>query len=50
MKVAILITTMNRLEFIERAVGYYNSLGSPHTIYIGDASDPDTAAQTVSSL
>ena len=50
MKVAILIPTMNRPDFIERTVGYYNSLNSPHPIYIGDASDPVVAAQTAKIL
>ena len=50
MKVAILIPTMNRPDFIERTVGYYNSLNSPHPIYIGDASDPGGAAQTAKIL
>ncbi len=50
MKVAILIPTMNRPDFIERAVAYYNSLSSPHPIYIGDASNPETSALTVNVL
>lgn len=40
MKVAILIPTMNRPEFVKRTLAYYNSLASPHPIYIGDASEP----------
>ncbi len=50
MKVAILIPTMNRPDFIERTVAYYNSLNSPHPIYIGDASDPDASALAVNNL
>ena len=50
MKIAILIPTMNRPEFIERVVAYYNSLNSPHPIYIGDASNPEVAVQTVNNL
>jgi len=50
MKVGILIPTINRPEFIERTVAYYNSLNSPHPIYIGDASDPGIAAKTVETL
>ena len=50
MKVAIIIPTLNRRDFVERAVGYYNSLNSPHPIYLGDASDPDYAAQTAYML
>ena len=43
MKVAILIPTINRPEFIERTVKYYNSIESKHPIYIGDASDDITS-------
>jgi glycosyltransferase domain-containing protein len=50
MKVAILIPTMSRRDFVERTVGYYNSLNSPHPIYLGDASDPEYAAQTAKML
>ena len=38
-RVAILIPTMNRSEFIIRQLRYYASVKSPHPIYIGDASD-----------
>ena len=37
-KVAILIPTINRLEFLIRTIEYYVSINSPHPIYIGDAS------------
>jgi glycosyltransferase domain-containing protein len=53
MKVAILIPTKNRLEFVERTVAYYDSLGSPHPIFFGDASDKGTAkdiARTIESF
>ena len=50
MKVAILIPTMNRPEFVERTVAYYDSLKSPHPIYIGDASPSEIAARTVTCL
>lgn len=50
MKVAILIPTMNRPDFVERTVAYYNSLSSPHPIFIGDASSPVIAAQTAKML
>ncbi len=41
MKVAILIPTLNRPSFIQRTVLYYDSLKSPHPIYIGDASNTE---------
>lgn len=50
MKVAILIPTKNRPDFIERTIAYYDSLKSIHPIYIGDASDSDTAARTAAVL
>jgi glycosyltransferase domain-containing protein len=49
-KVAILIPTMNRPDFIERVMGYYNSLNSPHPIYIGDASNTEIATRISNSL
>jgi glycosyltransferase domain-containing protein len=45
MKVAILIPTKNRPDFIERTIAYYDSLKSAHPIYIGDASGPEIAAR-----
>ena len=40
-KVAILIPTMNRSEFLIRQLWYYVSLESPHPVYIGDASNKE---------
>lgn len=40
-KVAILIPTLNRSEFVSRQLRYYASVDSPHPIYIGDSSRPD---------
>ena len=37
-KVAILIPTKDRIEFVIRAVKYYVSINSPHPLFIGDAS------------
>lgn len=37
-KVAILIPTMNRVEFVIRQLRYYSSVFSQHPIYIGDGS------------
>ena len=39
-KVAIVISTKNRSEFIIELLRYYARIESQHTIYIGDASDP----------
>ena len=40
-KVAILISTMNRPDFLIRTLSYYAKLQSPHPIYIGDSSNPE---------
>jgi glycosyltransferase domain-containing protein len=40
-KVAILIPTMNRSEFLIRQLRYYASVKSPHPVYIGDASNEE---------
>ena len=50
MKVAILIPTLNRPEFVKRTVLYYDSLKSNHPIYIGDASDANISRKTLSFL
>ena len=50
MKVAILIPTLNRPAFIQRTVTYYDSLESPHPIYIGDASNAEISKKTLSFL
>ena len=50
MKVAILIPTLNRPEFVKRIVLYYDSLKSDHPIYIGDASDAGISRSTLSFL
>ena len=50
MKVAILIPTLNRPSFIQRMVLYYDSLKSPHPIYIGDASNSEISKNTLSFL
>ena len=50
MKVAILIPTLNRPEFVKRTVLYYDSLKSNHPIYIGDASDTEISRSTLSFL
>ena len=37
-KVAILIPTKNRIDFVIRMIKYYVSINSPHPIFIADAS------------
>ena len=37
-KVAILIPTKNRIDFVIRTIKYYVSINSSHPIFIGDAS------------
>ena len=44
-KVAILIPTMNRSDFLIRQLQYYASVNSPHPVYIGDASDDEHKEQ-----
>ena len=44
-KVAILVPTKGRPEFIKRMLTYYESLESSHPIYIGDASSATTSAE-----
>ena len=41
LKVAILIPTLNRSDFLIRQLDYYAKLKSPHPIYIGDSSSPE---------
>jgi glycosyltransferase domain-containing protein len=50
MEVALLVPTLNRPDFIERVVGYYSYLKSPHPIYIGDASDSEGSAKVTAIL
>ena len=47
MKVAVLIPTLNRPSFIQRTVMYYDSLKSPHPIYIGDGSNAEISKNTL---
>ena len=46
-RVAIIIPTLNRPSFIQRIVTYYDSLESPHPIYIGDASNTEISKKTL---
>jgi glycosyltransferase domain-containing protein len=50
MKVAILMPTLNRPSFVQRTVLYYDSLKSPHPIYIGNASNTEISRNTLSFL
>ncbi len=45
LRVAIIIPTINRSEFINRQLDYYASVNCPHPIYIGDSSTEDHATQ-----
>ena len=45
-KVAILIPTMNRSDFLIRQLNYYANVKSQHPIYIGDASNIEHKART----
>ena len=49
-KVAILIPTMNRSDFLIRQVRYYASVKSPHPVYIGDASDAEHKERTRAAI
>jgi len=40
-RVAILISTMNRPDFLIRTLNYYAKMRSPHPVYLGDSSNPD---------
>ncbi len=40
LRVGIIVPTRNRSEFMTRLLNYYAFLESPHTIYLGDSSDP----------
>lgn len=49
-KVAIVITTRNRSDFLIRLLNYYTTNNCPHTIYIGDASTKDHQQQTTDAI
>ena len=49
-KVAILISTMNRPDFLIRTLNYYAKLKSPHPVYLGDSSNPDNAEKITSAI
>lgn len=43
MKVAIIIPTLNRPDFVLRQFAFYTKVNSPHSVYISDSSDPENA-------
>ena len=45
-RVSILIPTLNRSEFLIRQLRYYASVNSPHSVYIGDASNQEEYDKT----
>lgn len=49
-KVAIVITTRNRSDFLIRLLNYYVANNCPHTIYIGDASTQEHQQQTINAV
>ena len=42
-KVAILISTMDRPDFLIRTLNYYAKMNSPHPVYVSDSSNPENA-------
>lgn len=48
-KVAILISTMNRPDFLIRTLNYYAKLKSFHPVYLGDSGNPDNAKKIISA-
>lgn len=42
-RVAVLIQTMNRPDFMIRTLNYYAKINSPHPVYISDSSNPENA-------
>ena len=49
-KVAILIPTKNRSDFLIRQLKYYASVDSVHPIYIGDSSDENDKEKILSII
>ena len=49
-RVAILVPTKDRSEFVGRLLKYYASVKSPHTLYIGDASQDFHLEQTKEAI
>lgn len=43
LKVAIVIPTMNRTDYVIRQLEYYARIKSPHPVYIGDASNKENS-------
>lgn len=49
-RVAILIQTMNRPDFVIRSLEYYAKLKSPHPVYVGDSSNPENVQKIQSAI
>ena len=49
-KVAIIIPTMNRPDFLLRHFEFYELTNSPHPIYISDSSTPENAEKIKSGI
>ena len=49
-KVAILISTRDRPDFMNRQLSYYAKLGSPHPIYIADSSNKENTVHLKNAI
>ncbi len=49
-KVAIIVPTLNRPDFVIRQLNYYARLHSPHTIYYADSSNPENAKKVTDEI
>lgn len=49
-KVAILISTRDRPDFLIRTLNYYAKLKSPHPVYLADSSNPENAEKITSAV
>ena len=49
-RVAIIISTMNRPDFLIRTLNYYAKLKSPHPVYLGDSGNPENAEKITSTV
>ncbi len=50
LRVAILISTMNRPEFLIRTLNYYAKIQSPHPVYLSDSSNPENAKKITQAI
>ncbi|OGM96130.1 MAG: hypothetical protein A2816_03115 [Candidatus Yanofskybacteria bacterium RIFCSPHIGHO2_01_FULL_39_44] len=49
-KVAILISTMDRPDFLIRTLSYYAKMKSPHPVYLSDSSNPENVKKITSFI